>query len=79
MGIPQVSSALRDDMPDKDPYAIFDAYVKQRGEVFFAVLPLGLVGGGMASLNDYAKGGADLLEARKLGYAGLTESSPPLL
>ena len=70
MGIPLVLSALREDMPDKDPFKVFNAYMKQRGEVFFAVLPLGLVGGGMASLNDYAKGGQDLIEARKLGYAG---------
>lgn len=70
-GIPAVMSALRSDMPDKDPAKIFAAYMKQRGEVFFAVLPLGLVGGGFASVRDFAKPG-DILNDRSLSYFGFS-------
>ena len=73
MGIPQVLAALRTDMPQADPEKTFKDYFKQRGEVFFAVLPLGLVGGGMASLNDYAKGGQDLIAKEALKIAGYSE------
>ena len=47
-------SALRKDIPDLDAKEVFGQYLKQRGEVFFAVLPLGLIGGGFAGAQDFS-------------------------
>lgn len=68
--LPLVMSALRDDMPDKDPAKVFGDYFKVRGEVFWSVLPLGLVAGGFASLTDYKAEGQDLLNEKSLSYFG---------
>lgn len=68
--IPMGLAALRSDMPDKDPGKVFGDYMNQRAEVFWAVLPLGLVAGGFASFKDYKNEGNELLNEKVLQYFG---------
>jgi hypothetical protein len=57
-------------MPDKHPIKVFGPYLKMRGEVFFSMLRLGLIGGGVAGLRDFTDNGSALLNHKTLGYFG---------
>jgi hypothetical protein len=46
-----IAASLREDMPDKVFKKEMAEYWKSRPEVFFAVLPFGLIGGGFAGVN----------------------------
>jgi hypothetical protein len=66
-------SALRKDIPDLDAKEVFGQYLKQRGEVFFAVLPLGLIGGGFAGAQDFNSPDTDLFNHKNFMYFGMSE------
>jgi len=68
-GIPALLSHIRDDMPDANVDEIMKDYVKERGEVFFAVLPLGLIGGGAATIRDFRDAGLSDKELRQAGFS----------
>ena len=70
--IPAMLSHLREDMPDKDPEAVFDAWLAERPAVFFGMAPIGLIGGGFASVQDF-KNLNSVLSPRNLHYAGFDE------
>lgn len=62
-------AALREDMPDKDFSSLMDEWAGQRAETFFAVLPLALIGGGIATYQDIKNPSAEL-NATKLRQVG---------
>ena len=66
------ASALREDMPDQDFVAEMREYWETRPEVFFAVLPLALIGGGFASSGDL-KNITTTMTRERLRGAGLRD------
>jgi hypothetical protein len=66
------ASALREDMPDQDFVANMKVYWETRPEVFFAVLPFALIGGGFASSGDLRNISTTMTRERLRG-AGITE------
>jgi hypothetical protein len=66
------ASALREDMPDQDFVAEMREYWETRPEVFFAVLPLALIGGGFASSSDL-KNITTTMTRERLRGAGLRD------
>lgn len=67
-----IAASLREDMPDKDFMAELGNYWETRPEVFFAVLPLALIGGGFASTGDLKNVNTEVTRERLRG-AGISE------
>lgn len=67
------ASALRDDMPKKDFMVEIKDYLKSRPEVFFAVLPMALIGGGFIDVNAL-KTKSDLLIKKQLKISGMSDN-----
>ena len=68
-------SALDEDMPEVPWGPVYGDLLKQQPELFFAVLPLAVIGGGAGTYSDF-KGGAELLTSYDLLRAtGLSEAA----
>jgi hypothetical protein len=62
-------SAVKEDVPDMNWDYIFpEEFWSQQGELFFAVLPLALIGAGVGSVKDYNSGRALISDSRELGF-----------
>ncbi len=68
-------SALREDVPTVPWDDIFDSWWHQQGELFFAVLPLSLIGGGAGTYQDFANSRALMSNAEGLRLLGIDEAS----
>lgn len=69
-----IASAIRQDMPNTDFAADMREYLNTRPEVFFAVLPLALVGGGFAEI-DAIKNPAATFTREAMRMAGFNDQS----
>jgi len=67
-----IAASLRKDMPDKDFMAELGKWGETRPEVFFAVLPLALIGGGFASTGDLKNVNTEVTRERLRG-AGISD------
>ena len=67
------ASALREDMPKKDFMVEIKDYLKSRPEVFFAVLPMALIGGGFIDVNAL-KTKSNFLIQKQLKIAGMSDN-----
>ena len=67
-----IVASLREDMPDKDFMEELGNWWETRPEVFFATLPLALIGGGFASTGDLKNVNTEVTRERLRG-AGISE------
>lgn len=74
-----IASALREDMPDKDFMAELGNWWETRPEVFFAVLPLALIGGGFASTGDLRNVNTEVTRERLRGLGFAEEKIADIL
>lgn len=65
-----IVASVREDMDPKDLAAMLGEYADSRAEVFFAVLPLALIGAGAATMQDIKNPSRERLEAdlRRAGF-----------
>ncbi|GAT33299.1 hypothetical protein TSACC_21712 [Terrimicrobium sacchariphilum] len=72
--VDNITAAVRQDMPEANWKDDLGEWANQRPETFFAVLPLALVGGGLANFRDFKDGGRFMLTPDMLKYGGFSQS-----
>lgn len=71
--VPALAASVREDMPEVDMEKLIGEWAGARGDVFFAVLPLALIGGGVATFRDFKDQGRFALSAKGLELAGFSK------